>query len=123
MRFRTLGFLAAVGLQLSAWCGRGVEGACTPGPWPAWAHAHGHAPYAMPSMPASSTYGLCDDVISAEISPRFTEDFGISHRISKISWKISRFHEDFKISSKISAEVYEISVSGGPLESIRTHAL
>ena len=67
-------------------------------------------------------YGNSTEIsrISREISKfqrRFQDfnDFTDFTKDLRISTEISGFHERFQISREISGEVYEISVSGGPL--------
>ena len=52
-------------------------------------------------------YGISTEIFQR--FPDFTKDF-------KISTEISGFRERFQISREISGKVYEISVSGGPLD-------
>ena len=62
---------------------------------------------------------ILDPPIVAVIYGRFqdfNEDFTDFTKDFRISAEISGFRERFQISREISGEVYEISVSGGPLE-------
>ena len=58
---------------------------------------------------------ILDPPILAVIYGISTEISRISTKISRITTEISGFRERFQISREISGEVYEISVSGGPL--------
>ena len=61
---------------------------------------------------------VLDQSILAVIYGRFqdfNEDFTDFTKDFRISTEISGFRERFQISREISGEVYEISISGGPL--------